>query len=76
MAIIARHDRPGPQYVSIECIGQDFTCPASERVDASVGTTDAQIFAGPVARGWSLRPTLCPKHAAAAELARGEQITI
>lgn len=59
--IMADHDR-GPEYALVQCIGEGFTCPASERVEASAGKADAEIVAVLAERGWSVGPTLCPAH--------------
>ena len=60
-AIMADHDR-GPQYALVECIGDDFTCPAKERVEQRATMTDEHIIAVLNERGWSVGPTLCPTH--------------
>lgn len=60
-AILADHDR-GPEYALVECIGENFTCTATERVETSARMTDAEITAVLAERGWSVGPTLCPEH--------------
>lgn len=62
-AILAEHDQRGPEYAVVECIGDDFTCTATERVEGSAGKSDAEITAILAERGWSVGPTLCPTHA-------------
>lgn len=59
--IMADHDR-GPEYALVQCIGDGFTCPAEERVEQSARLSDAEIIAMLAQRGWSVGPTLCPKH--------------
>lgn len=60
--ILAEHDRRGPEYARVECIGDDFACGAVERVEGTRGMTDEEITAVLAGRGWSVRPTLCPAH--------------
>lgn len=62
-AILAEHDRRGPEYAVVECIGDDFRCTATERVEDSAGKSDAEIIVILAERGWSVGPTLCPAHA-------------
>lgn len=73
-AIMADHDR-GPEYALVQCIGADFTCPSTERVEASAGKTDVEIVAILAERDWSVGPTLCPAHreASSVEAARHDQ---
>ncbi len=60
-AIMADHDR-GPEYALVECIGDDFTCTATERVEGSAWLPDSVIVEILEDRGWSVGPTLCPAH--------------
>lgn len=50
------------EYAQVQCIGDDFTCSCTERVDDSASKTDEQITQELTARGWSVMPTLCPDH--------------
>lgn len=54
-AVMADHDR-GPEYALVECAN----CPASERVEHSLGVTDAELKVQFEQLGWSITPTLCP----------------
>lgn len=65
-AILADHDQ-GPEYTLVECVGDDFACTTSERVEGSAGMTDAEITTVLTERGWSVGPTLCPDHRAEGE---------
>lgn len=60
-AIMADHDR-GDEYAIVECIGDDFSCPETERVEGTLLLTTEQIVSILSERGWSVSPTLCPKH--------------
>lgn len=60
-AILSDHDR-GPEHAFVAYIGEDFSCPATARVEHSAGMTDERISAVLAERGWSVKPTLCPAH--------------
>ncbi len=61
-AVMADHDR-GPEYAVVECVGEDFACTATARLEQSAGKTDAELGEVFAALGWSVKPTLCPEHA-------------
>lgn len=60
-AVMADHDK-GPEYALVECIGDDFSCTAKQRIEDSWGKSDEQITGELAALGWSVSPTLCPEH--------------
>lgn len=61
LQILIEHDA-GPQYALVQCIGDDFTCPHTARVEDSASKTDEQITRELTERGWSVKPTFCPDH--------------
>lgn len=64
-AILADHEG-GPEYALVECI----KCKATERIEGSQYVSDDVLHLQFEALGWSILPTLCPKHCS--EEARSE----
>lgn len=68
-ALLADHDR-GPEYAFVQCTGRDFagdhvgelTCTQNTRIENSKDLSDTEITARLAELGWSVKPTLCPKH--------------
>ncbi|MGY4541150.1 hypothetical protein ACVWY0_001059 [Arthrobacter sp. UYNi723] len=60
-AIMTDHDR-GPEYAQVECIGEDLTCKQTARIEESKHLTEEEITARLNEMGWSVSPTLCPRH--------------
>jgi hypothetical protein len=60
-ALMADHDR-GAQYALVQCVGADFHCDQETRIEESKNLSDAEITARLHELGWSVKPTLCPKH--------------
>lgn len=58
-AIMADHDR-GPEYALVECIEDD--CNASARLERTAGTRTEELVKRFRQLGWSIKPTLCPRH--------------
>ncbi|MEO3931362.1 hypothetical protein WMO79_00920 [Micrococcaceae bacterium Sec7.4] len=68
-AIMADHDR-GPEYAFVQCTGNDFAgdhvgdwaCTQTARIDGSKYLSDEEVTTRLAEAGWSVKPTLCPKH--------------
>lgn len=60
-ALMADHDRAA-QYALVQCVGDSFSCSQETRIDESKFLSDAEITARLHELGWSVKPTLCPKH--------------
>lgn len=60
-ALMSDHDR-GAQYALVQCVGAGFTCPQETRIEESKHLSDEEITARLAEEGWSVKPTLCPKH--------------
>lgn len=60
-AIMADHDR-GPQHAQVECTGENLTCKQTARIEESKRLTEDEITARLNELGWSVSPTLCPRH--------------
>lgn len=68
-AVMAGHDR-GPEYVFVQCVGRDFAgdhvgelaCTENTRINGSKNLSDDEVTALLAEKGWSVKPTLCPKH--------------
>ncbi|MCB5280575.1 hypothetical protein [Arthrobacter sp. ES1] len=60
-ALMSDHDR-GAQYALVQCVGAGFTCSQETRIEQSKNLSDAEVAARLHERGWSVKPTLCPKH--------------
>lgn len=60
-AIMADHDK-GREYAFLECVGENFSCPATIRIESTDAVTDAELIARFAELGWSVNPTLCPQH--------------
>lgn len=63
-AIMADHDR-GPEYALVQCSHEG--CDEASRIDDSTHMSEVDLRAEFESRGWTISPTLCPKHAKAGD---------
>lgn len=61
-AILADHDSGRTEFAMLECIASEFTCDESVRIEDTANLTDQQLIEAFGSLGWSVKPTLCPKH--------------
>jgi len=68
-AVMAGHDR-GPEYSFVQCVGTtfagdhvgDLSCTENTRINGTKNLSDEEVTALLAEKGWSVKPTLCPKH--------------